>query len=78
MGLYTARSALSLIGILFLSLLLTFPAGATDSGLKGRPASAPVFGAVNFVADVGADVGWLVLPVAALWLLIRRVPSSAT
>ncbi len=69
------RSASS---ILFLSPLLTFPAGTIDSGLKGRAASSPVFGAVSFVADVGADVAWLVLPVEALWLLIRRLPSSAT
>ncbi|WP_026533313.1 phosphatase PAP2 family protein [Arthrobacter sp. H41] len=77
MGLYIARSALGLLGALCLGLALTFLFGQAASGTGGRSVFSPVFGAVDFVADVGADVGWLVLPVTALWLLIRRLPSSA-
>lgn len=77
MGLYAARSGLGLTGILLLGLLLTLLTGGTVSGPGREPVSSPLLGAVNFIADIGPQIGWLVLPVTALWLLIRRLPTSA-
>ena len=76
---FAARCALGLGGVfglgVTLTLLLVPIAGATTAGGL-EPASGPlsvVFGLVGFVNETAATVGWLILPAAVVFLLLRRL-----
>jgi undecaprenyl-diphosphatase len=48
------------------------PAASPTGGLM-----AVTGGAADYVAEIAAKVGWLILPVVMLWLLIRGLPEPA-
>lgn len=78
LGRFLLHSVLNLCGLI--GLCLAFEALAPQAGTRNPTGSGILTvlgGAVNFVAEIAAQAGWVILPVAAVWLLIRRLHALA-
>jgi undecaprenyl-diphosphatase len=64
---------LTVLGLVF-ELVTPLPSTAVSSG--GGLVEV-LWGAADFVAEIAAQVGWLIVPVVALWLAIRGLFASA-
>ena len=64
---------LTVLGLVF-ELVTPLPSAAVSSG--GGIVEV-LGGAADFVAEIAAQVGWLILPVVVLWLAIRGLSASA-
>jgi undecaprenyl-diphosphatase len=64
---------LAVLGLVFeLVAPLPAPAGSSAGGIV-----EVLWGGADFVAEIAAQVGWLILPVVVLWLAIRGLSASA-
>ena len=64
---------LTVLGLVF-ELVTPLPSAAVSSG---GGILEVLGGAADFVAEIAAQVGWLILPVVVLWLAIRGLSASA-
>ena len=62
--------------VLGLVLELVMPSPLTAASSVGGFAEV-LWGTADFVAEIAAQVGWLILPVVVLWLAIRGLSASA-
>lgn len=74
---FVVRSALSLVGLLCVGLVFSV---FLPSGTPARTSSGVLQflgGGAGFIAEVAAHIGWIILPLAVIWLLIRGLSQLA-
>lgn len=78
LGQFILYSVLGLLGLIGFGLVFeTFAPDPRTSDTSGSGFLMVLGGAVNFVAEIAAQAGWVILPVAVVWLLIRGLNALA-
>ncbi|MHA7283277.1 phosphatase PAP2 family protein [Arthrobacter sp. TMS2-4] len=78
MNWFVLRCAGTLLGLTVLGVVFDVVAPLPSAAGSSVGGFIDVLGGgANFVAEIAAQIGWLILPVAAVWLLIRALQGLA-